>query len=215
MSAPETSQPSEPLEAGPAVEDDAGEASPAQDEAPAVPRLPPDLETLIREVFTLFELKGGDKKGEVEEKDVPTLIRGLGLNPTEAQLEELLAEMRTPVADAPKSKGPPTVTFEKLEYAVRRAVSQRPAEFRRTPKETLLKALRAVDTGHKGCFEAEELKNLVMSSSTHPFSEEEAAELLQAATDSKTGKVYIDDVVELLGRDRSLGLSKMLEPASA
>lgn len=68
MSAPETSQPSEPLEAASPEGDTAGEASPPQDDAPAVPRLPPDLETLIREVFTLFELKGGDKKGEVEEK---------------------------------------------------------------------------------------------------------------------------------------------------
>lgn len=59
------------------------------------------------------------------------------------------------------------------------------------------------------------MQNLVMSSSAHPFNEEEAAELLQAATDSKTGKIYIDDVVDLLCRDRSIGLAKMLEPASA
>jgi Ca2+-binding EF-hand superfamily protein len=51
-----------------------------------------------------------------------------------------------------------------------------------------------------------------MTSAAYPFSEDEAKDLLQAATDSKTGKIYFDDVVELLGRDRSIGLSRLVEP---
>jgi hypothetical protein len=56
------------------------------------------------------------------------------------------------------------------------------------------------------------VQNLVMTSAAHPFSDDEAKDLLQAATDSKTGKIYFDDVVELLGRDRSIGLSRVVEP---
>lgn len=54
--------------------------------------------------------------------------------------------MRTEAAEPPKNKAPPAVTFEKLEYTLRRAVLQRPADFRRTPRETLLKALRVSRT---------------------------------------------------------------------
>lgn len=64
MATPDT-QPTEPLASEEAEETEEMEAPP-HDESPPLPLLPADLQTLMREVFSLFELK--DRKGEVEEK---------------------------------------------------------------------------------------------------------------------------------------------------
>jgi hypothetical protein len=64
MATPDT-QPTETLASEEAEETEEMEALP-HGESPSLPLLPADLQTLMREVFSLFELK--DRKGEVEEK---------------------------------------------------------------------------------------------------------------------------------------------------
>ena len=45
----------------------------------------------MRETFQLFESK--DHANEVDERESPTILRAVGLNPTQAQLRDLVAEV--------------------------------------------------------------------------------------------------------------------------
>jgi hypothetical protein len=55
--------------------------------SPSVPFLLPD--TLF---FSWLQTK--DKRGQCDEREIPTIVRSLGLNPTQEQLRDIITELR-------------------------------------------------------------------------------------------------------------------------
>eukprot|EP01006_Ploeotia_vitrea_P010870 TRINITY_DN28678_c0_g1_i1.p1 TRINITY_DN28678_c0_g1~~TRINITY_DN28678_c0_g1_i1.p1 ORF type:complete len:212 (-),score=14.24 TRINITY_DN28678_c0_g1_i1:47-682(-) len=177
---------------------------------------PPEHETMrkaktlhkIREAFKLFER---DNNGTCDVREVGTIVRSLGLNPTELQLRNLLEEIEE---DEPTG----FIRIEKFEEVLMPILltSEYRPKLRKTDAEgkieqgaelmvrhaedVILQAFEMLDTDKKGYLDSEHLKEL-LTAQGEPFSNEEVIELLNAAADPETGFIKYDDYVASLAHD--------------
>eukprot|EP00899_Mesostigma_viride_P004464 jgi/Mesvir1/14018/Mv11906-RA.1 len=155
----------------------------------------------IRDAFLLFEHK--DKKNATDEREIPTIVRYLGLNPTSEQLERILAESKTPESTSG------LIDYYRFEDVMVEILMHEDKAYARDNEERLMRAFRALDPDGKGYISGEHLKDLMMTKGD-PFQTEEAAEFLHMAVDEATGLVYYEDIVELLANDGKENLSSYL-----
>lgn len=52
------------------------------------------LKKEVKSVFQLVELQTKDRRGQCDEREIPTIVRSLGLNPTQEQLRDIITELR-------------------------------------------------------------------------------------------------------------------------
>eukprot|EP00736_Rhodelphis_marinus_P001243 Rmarinus@m.16562 len=155
----------------------------------------PEEDALHQRVKAAFDLFDRQKKGVCDVREVGTIVRSLGINPTEAKLRELINEI---VDDEPTG----FVQFEKFEsmmVPVLKQVQQgNPAqEFVRHSEGVILQAFRLFDPEETGFIDAEQLKDLLMSKGEQ-FFQEEVDEMMRDAMDHVTGKVAYEDFAEKL-----------------
>lgn len=144
-----------------------------------------------REAFLIFEHREGSRL--VEGKDIPTIIRSLGINPTGAQCEVLMN-------DARNEDGSALFSVERFENVMAQALVERKSEFQRDDYHRLLRAFRAFDPDKRGWINADVLKNLMLTRG-EPYSSEEVNHMLSVAVDEDTGKIYYEDYAMLLATD--------------
>lgn len=139
----------------------------------------------VREAVVLFEHKEGSKT--VDQKDIGTLVRYLGVNPTNAQVAMIVEQLNALNADAEPSSLMP---LEHVETIVSNFMVQQQAALFRDDYHTLIRAFRAFDTEGKGYIMAEQLKN-ALTAKGETFSEDEVNKMLGYAADD-SGRIFCE-----------------------
>eukprot|EP00760_Papus_ankaliazontas_P025939 PhM_4_TR2935/c0_g1_i1/m.89727 len=151
------------------------------------------IEANMVKSFQLFEREG---TGMCDVREVGTIVRSLGLNPTEEQLSRMIEQM-----EDPESTG-----FVRMERFV---VVMKPVllnlDFQgtlmvRDSEDLILQAFRALDKDGRGYVDSEYLKE-VMTTMGEKFSSDEILEMLNAAADPETGNIKFEDYAPILALD--------------
>ncbi|KAL2621420.1 hypothetical protein R1flu_001625 [Riccia fluitans] len=112
------------------------------------------VQRCLRTAWTLLVKKNQKKKTEISEADVPTVMRSIGINPTEAQIETLIAYAKT--QDLPTcSKN--FLTYENFEQRVAETLHLQPELWIRKTKDQIMAALHTV-CEYKDDIEGEKFK---------------------------------------------------------
>ncbi|KAI8822568.1 uncharacterized protein EV422DRAFT_403996 [Fimicolochytrium jonesii] len=122
-------------------------------------------------------------------REVGTIIRSLGLFPSEEQLRGYIAEME----DEEKTG---YISFERLQKVAFRLLTNNPM---RDDEEKLYRAFLALDTDNKGYLTPDDLREYMMSEG-EPFTKDEMDEMLMACTDPTDGKIWFEDYVTVLAQ---------------
>uniref|UniRef100_A0A7S1IF65 EF-hand domain-containing protein n=1 Tax=Eutreptiella gymnastica TaxID=73025 RepID=A0A7S1IF65_9EUGL len=147
----------------------------------------------IKDTFSIFER---DKSGTCDVREVGTIVRSLGMNPTEAQIVQMLEEIEEPT---------PTgyIQYEKLEALMMKILvsgEYNGACMARDGEEAILQAFEVLDPEGKGHIDAEVMKEL-MTGYGEKLSAEEVNEFLNAASDPETGYIRYEDYAILLSTE--------------
>jgi len=136
--------------------------------------LPEDKITECREVFDLFDK---DKDGSITTKELGDVMRALGANPTNTELQEMIAEVD-------KDNSGKIEFNEFLDLFVRKMKDP-------DTEEDLIEAFKIFDKDGSGNISAQELRH-VMTTLGEKLTEEEADEMIREADTNGDG--YIDYV---------------------
>eukprot|EP00873_Tetraselmis_striata_P006582 jgi/Tetstr1/426846/TSEL_017060.t1 len=145
----------------------------------------------VREAFLTFEHREGSKL--VDSKEIATVIRSMGINPSSAQCDLILSEIRN-------EDGTPLITLDKFESVMTRYLMEKKSELQRDDYHRLLRAFKFFDPEKRGWIPADYLKNLMLTKG-EVFSSDEVNHMLSAAVDEDTGRIYYEDYAMLLATD--------------
>ncbi|KAG5305649.1 PREDICTED: EF-hand calcium-binding domain-containing protein 2-like isoform X1 [Acromyrmex echinatior] len=142
------------------------------------------LEKRLYEAFDVFD---NARTGEVDVRDLGTIIRSLGCVITEAELQEIQVE----VEDV-ENNCVPINRF--IEY-MSKAINER--KFKPADPEELLKAFQLLDPENRGYIMKDDLEKSIMEIG-EPFTKEEVADMMAVACDAETGKINYEHYINLL-----------------
>jgi calmodulin len=143
-------------------------------------------EAKIREAFDLFDK---DRADAIIQEEVGTVMRALGVYPTERALVlEILPEVQD---DEPTG----FVSYQKFEKKMLQLLATK--EFDPDSGDMLLQAFRTIDTENTGFISAELLEELLSTRGT-PFRPKELDAFMLVAKDAESGNVFYEDYVALL-----------------
>ena len=136
----------------------------------------------IKESFALFDK---DSKGMCDVREIGTIVRHLGICPTEIELRDLITECE---------EEEPTgfIRFERFERMMSRVLLEN--QYPRDSEEKLLRAFRTLDPDNKGYVEADKVRTLLTTHGER-FSPEEIEDFLNFAVDAETGLLHYEDYV--------------------
>ncbi|KOO35471.1 ef-hand calcium-binding domain-containing protein 2-like protein [Chrysochromulina tobinii] len=136
----------------------------------------------IKEGFALFD---PEKKGMCDVREIGTIVRHLGINPTEIELRDMITEIE---------EEEPTgfIAFERFERMMQRIMLEN--QYPRDSEEKLLRAFRTLDPENKGYVEADKIRTLLTTHGER-FSQEEIEDFLHFAVDAESGVLHYEDYV--------------------
>merc|ERR1719408_570429 len=136
----------------------------------------------IKEAFALFDR---DNKGVCDVREIGTIVRHLGICPTEIELRDMITEVE---------EEEPTgyIRFERFERMMSRILMEN--QYPRDSEEKLLRAFRTLDTENKGYVEAEKIRTLLTTHGER-FTQEEIDDFLNYAVDSESGLLHYEDYI--------------------
>lgn len=82
------------------------------------------LKKEVKSVFQLVELQTKDRRGQCDEREIPTIVRSLGLNPTQEQLRDIITELRGEDSEESMSG---YVEYERFEKVMMRVLTEQQA----------------------------------------------------------------------------------------
>ena len=133
-----------------------------------------------KEAFSLFDKNG---EGYITVKELGTLIRSLGKNPTEADLRDIANDL-----DAEKNG---TIDFTDFLAAMNRL------EKTSADEEEIKEAFRVFDKDGNGLISASELKHVVTNLG-EKLTEDEAEEMIREADIDGDGQVNYEEFVKVM-----------------
>jgi calmodulin len=134
----------------------------------------------FKEAFNLFD-KNGD--GTIPVKEIGTVMRALGLNPTEQEINDFIKE-----ADKDNSG---TIDFQEFLGIMKKKMTDSDTE------EEIKEAFRIFDRDNDGVIEATELRH-IMTTLGEKLTEEEAEEMIREADINGDGKIVYDEFVKIM-----------------
>ncbi|KAG8050027.1 hypothetical protein GUJ93_ZPchr0009g1831 [Zizania palustris] len=134
----------------------------------------------FREAFSLFD-KDGD--GTITTKELGTVMRSLGQDPTEAELQEMVAEV--------DADGSGSIDFTEFISLLARKMRDTEAE------DDLRDAFRVFDKDQNGFITPDELRS-VMTNLGDKLSDEELAEMLHEADGDGDGQINYNEFVKVM-----------------
>lgn len=163
--------------------------------------IPPEREEIKRRRFEerlmdLFMVFERDGNGQCDVREVGTIVRAMGLNPTEADLVEIVEAVE-------EAEAVGFVKLAKLRTLILDVLMTSQLNGRlmvRDTEDTIVRAFRALDADGKGYVTSEELKRL-MTETGEKLTAEEVIEMLNAAADPETGYIYYDDYAPVLATE--------------
>ncbi|XP_032114109.1 calmodulin-like protein 3 [Sapajus apella] len=136
--------------------------------------------TEFKEAFSLFD-KDGD--GCITTRELGTVMRSLGQNPTEAELQDMMREI--------DQDGSGTVDFPEFLRMMARKMRDTDSE------EEIREAFRVFDKDGNGLVSASELRH-IMTRLGEKLSDEEVDEMIRAADTDGDGQVNYEEFVRML-----------------
>ena len=134
----------------------------------------------FKEAFSLFD-KDGD--GTITTKELGTVMRSLGQNPTEAELRDMINEV--------DSDGNGTIDFPEFLTMMARKMKDHDTE------EEIVEAFKVFDKDGNGLISAAELRH-VMTSLGEKLTAEECDEMIQEADINNDGHINYHEFVKLM-----------------
>ncbi len=126
------------------------------------------------------------------QEEVPTIMRYLGVYPTEVALvKEILPSMQ---GDEPTA----FVTYNKLEEHL--LVLLREKTYEPDPEDILIQAFKTLDTEGKGYIEWDRMKEILTSMGAAPFRDKEVEQFQRVAMDIDSGHVFYEDYVAFIAQ---------------
>ncbi|RUS78962.1 hypothetical protein EGW08_013264, partial [Elysia chlorotica] len=134
----------------------------------------------FKEAFSLFD-KDGD--GTITTKELGTVMRSLGQNPTEAELQDMINEV--------DADGNGTIDFPEFLTMMARKMKDTDTE------EELREAFRVFDKDGNGFISAAELRH-VMTNLGEKLTDEEVDEMIREADTDGDGQVNYEEFVKMM-----------------
>jgi calmodulin len=134
----------------------------------------------FREAFALFD-KNGD--GEITSKELGTVMRSLGQNPSESELQDMINEVDT------DNNG--TIDFPEFLTMMARKVKETDSE------EEIRQAFKAFDHDNNGFISATELRH-VMTSLGENLTDDEVDEMIREADQDGDRRIDYNEFVQLM-----------------
>merc|ERR1712164_208290 len=134
----------------------------------------------FKEAFSLFD-KDGD--GKITTKELGTVMRSLGQNPTEAELQDMINEV--------DADGNGTIEFPEFLSLMARKMQDTDTE------EEIREAFKVFDKDGNGFISAAELRH-VMTNLGEKLSEDEVEEMIREADADGDGQINYDEFVEIM-----------------
>lgn len=134
----------------------------------------------FKEAFSLFD-KDGD--GIINISDLPLLIRSLNQNPTNAEIQEMIAEIDT--------EGSQKLDFPEFISLMARRIKDV------NPEEEIREAFQVLDREKTGFISTTELKHVAMNVG-EVFSDEEAEQMIKEADPDGTGQIRYEEFIKLI-----------------
>jgi Ca2+-binding EF-hand superfamily protein len=145
---------------------------------------------------TAFALFDRDANGTCDVREVGTIVRSLGVSPSQRQFASMLEEMED---DEPTG----FIRFDKFEKVVLPVIVEN--EYKgemvaRHSEDELLRAFKALDPEGHGWISADTFREL-MSTTGEKLTSEEIEEMMNVCIDPETGNVVYDEYCSILAED--------------
>lgn len=137
----------------------------------------------IAEFRAAFEIFDKDKNGNISQKELATVMRNLGQNPTEVELTEMINEVDI--------DGNGTIDFREFLGLMVRKMKDTDID------EELLEAFKVFDRDGNGYITSQELKN-VMTNLGEFLTPDEVEELVKEADLDGDGQINYEEFIKLM-----------------
>ncbi|AEE34506.1 putative serine/threonine-protein phosphatase with EF-hands [Arabidopsis thaliana] len=144
----------------------------------------------FKEAFSLFDKDGddsisdsGDSCGCITTKELGTVMRSLGQNPTEAELQDMINEV--------DADGNGTIDFPEFLNLMAKKMKDTDSE------EELKEAFRVFDKDQNGFISAAELRH-VMTNLGEKLTDEEVEEMIREADVDGDGQINYEEFVKIM-----------------
>ena len=154
--------------------------APNAEEGESAPKADKEQIAELKKVFALFD-EDGD--GKITIKELGTMMRSLGQNPTEAELRDLINEV--------DADGNGTIDFPEFLNLMARKMQDTDSE------EELKEAFKVFDKDGNGFISAAELRH-VMTNLGEKLTDEEVDEMIREADVDGDGQVNYDEFVKMM-----------------
>ena len=163
--------------------------------------IPPEREAFHRqrcekqldEIMVVFER---DRSGFIDVREFGTVVRAMGINPTENDLIEMIESIEEPESTGHLQSAKVRELVLKLDLTK----SFKTKIFARDSEATIVKAFEALDKDKKGYISSEYLKE-VMTTIGERFNADEIVEMINATADPETGNIYYEEFASLLATE--------------
>ncbi|KAH0789178.1 Calmodulin [Histomonas meleagridis] len=142
--------------------------------------LTPEQIAEFREAFNIFD-KDGD--GRITAKELGTVMRSLGQNPSEAEIQDMVNEVDI--------DGNGTIEFDEFLYMMSRQLREGDTE------EEIIDAFRVFDKDGDGKISVAELTH-IMKNLGEPLTQEEIDEMIAQADTNKDGIIDYAEFVHMM-----------------
>jgi Ca2+-binding EF-hand superfamily protein len=146
----------------------------------------------VREAFITFEHREGSKL--IDAKDIPTVVRCLGVNPTSPQIQMLQERITASAADTTQASQ--FIALEQCETIIATWLLETKDILARDDYFTIMRAFKALDPDGKGYVDAEQLRTL-LTSCDDGLTADEANSMLSVAADDQGQVMYQEYAMKL------------------
>ena len=137
----------------------------------------------IMEFKAAFELFDKDRNGHITSKELGTVMRGLGQNPTEEELKQMIREVDL--------DGNGTIDFKEFLCLMVKKMKDTDTE------EELLEAFKVFDRDGNGKISAHELRYVLLKSGEN-FTEQDIEDLIHEADVDGDGSIDYQEFVKIM-----------------
>lgn len=160
------------------------------------------LRRKVRDAVLLFEHKEGSK--QVDLKEIGTLVRSLGYNPSPSQVNAILEQLSALQGEGGGGGGDDRLTnllpLEHIENVVSAYLMSHEGDLVRDDYHLLIRAFRVFDSEGKGYVLAEQMRSILSARGEEPLTEDELSKMIGRSAD-ENGKIYYEDVSQRLVND--------------